>query len=144
MDGKPLYEYARQNIPLPKPIEARDCTIYNLELVSFKDGDEHSWTGAKEELSSEEKANMERLERLLRNAPKAEGDTAAPEAVAASTSTQAAEEPTASPSAATGEEETTGSAAEAESVGTAAICNLYFDCRQLLRSKLQENRLSSN
>jgi tRNA pseudouridine55 synthase len=36
-DGKPLYEYARQGIELPR--EARHITIYRLELVSFS-GDE--------------------------------------------------------------------------------------------------------
>jgi tRNA pseudouridine55 synthase len=36
-DGKPLYEYARQGIELPR--EARRITIYRLELVSFV-GDE--------------------------------------------------------------------------------------------------------
>jgi tRNA pseudouridine55 synthase len=36
-DGKPLYEYARQGIELPR--EARRITIYRLELVSFS-GDE--------------------------------------------------------------------------------------------------------
>lgn len=30
MEGKPLYEYARENKPLPKPIEARECEITQL------------------------------------------------------------------------------------------------------------------
>lgn len=36
-DGKPLYEYARQGIELPR--EARRITIYRLELVSFSGDD---------------------------------------------------------------------------------------------------------
>jgi tRNA pseudouridine55 synthase len=72
MEGKPLYEYARQNLPLPKPIEARDCTIYNLELVGWKNGSEHSWTGAKEELSQEEKDTMQKLENLVKSEMKEE------------------------------------------------------------------------
>ncbi|PVF98090.1 pseudouridine synthase [Serendipita vermifera] len=35
VDGKPLYEYARQGIPLPRPIEARKVTISRLELQAF-------------------------------------------------------------------------------------------------------------
>lgn len=32
MDGKPLYEYARQNLPLPRPIEPREVQIYDLKI----------------------------------------------------------------------------------------------------------------
>ena len=42
MDGKPLYEYARNGIPLPRPIEKRKVTIHELELVEWK-GDDHSF-----------------------------------------------------------------------------------------------------
>ncbi|KAG8743883.1 hypothetical protein FRC10_011173 [Ceratobasidium sp. 414] len=35
MDGKPLYEYARENKPLPRPIEARKCTVHELVLESW-------------------------------------------------------------------------------------------------------------
>ena len=65
MDGMPLYEYARQGKALPKPIEARSCTIHSLELLSFKKGGEHSWQGAKEEMSAEDKETMLCLERLV-------------------------------------------------------------------------------
>lgn len=83
MDGKPLYEYARQNLPLPKPIEARNCTIYNLELVDFKNGDEHSWTGAKEEMSQEEKDTISKLESLVKSKELESGDAASQQAVTA-------------------------------------------------------------
>jgi len=33
MDGKPLYEYARQNLPLPRPILPREVQIYDLKLA---------------------------------------------------------------------------------------------------------------
>lgn len=59
--------------------------IYNLELVSFKKGSEHSWTGAKEEMTQEEKDAASKLEALVKNAPKADGDAAASEAAATST-----------------------------------------------------------
>lgn len=99
MDGKPLYEYARQNKPLPKPIEARDCTIYNLELTGFKMGTEHNWTGAKDELSQEEKDMMNKLESLVKNeTANAEGtveeDAGSAAVPAASTSASATEEAT--------------------------------------------------
>jgi tRNA pseudouridine55 synthase len=80
MDGMPLYEYARQGKALPKPIEARSCTIHNLELLSFKKGGEHSWKGAKEEMSAEEKETMLRLERLV-SSNVAEPSTAAPDGI---------------------------------------------------------------
>ncbi|KAL6951004.1 hypothetical protein ACO0QE_000290 [Hanseniaspora vineae] len=33
MNGKPLHEYARQGLPLPKPIEPRQVQLYDLEFV---------------------------------------------------------------------------------------------------------------
>lgn len=33
MDGKPLYEYAREGIPLPRDIEPRECEVSRLEFV---------------------------------------------------------------------------------------------------------------
>ncbi|KAH3673391.1 hypothetical protein WICPIJ_009779 [Wickerhamomyces pijperi] len=35
VNGKPLYEYARNNIALPKEIKSRDVTVYEMEI--FKD-----------------------------------------------------------------------------------------------------------
>ncbi|KAF8910995.1 pseudouridylate synthase 4 [Gymnopilus junonius] len=35
MDGKPLYEYARKGIPLPRPIEERQVTVQSLEIVKW-------------------------------------------------------------------------------------------------------------
>lgn len=81
MDGKPLYEYARQNLPLPKPIEARNCTISHLELTGFKSGEEHSWVGAKEDLSQEEKDTMNKLEALVQSKVSAGTETASEDAV---------------------------------------------------------------
>ena len=65
MDGKPLYEYARQNIPLPKPIESRSCMIYNLELLNFAEGGTHNWKSPTSEIAPEDKAAMERLELMV-------------------------------------------------------------------------------
>ena|SRR6185312_14786546 len=35
MDGTRLYEYARNNVELPRPIESRDVRIDRLELLDF-------------------------------------------------------------------------------------------------------------
>ncbi|KAH8833678.1 pseudouridylate synthase 4 [Flagelloscypha sp. PMI_526] len=35
MDGKPLYEYAREGIPLPRPIEARPVTVHSLIIEDW-------------------------------------------------------------------------------------------------------------
>ena len=76
MDGKPLYDYARQNLPLPRAIEKRDCTIYNLELINFKQGHDHSWKGSEREVTDAERETMERLERLVaENATSASAST---------------------------------------------------------------------
>jgi len=37
MDGKPLYEYARNGLPLPRPIEARKVNVLSLELVDWQE-----------------------------------------------------------------------------------------------------------
>ena len=58
MDGKPLYDYARSNTPLPRPIEARDVTIYDLQLLKWQEATEHSWSPPAAELSEEEKSNL--------------------------------------------------------------------------------------
>ena len=65
MDGKPLYDYARSNTPLPRPIEARDVTIYDLQLLKWQEATEHSWSPPAAELSEEDKSNMQRLESLI-------------------------------------------------------------------------------
>ncbi|KAF9133846.1 hypothetical protein BGW39_008757 [Mortierella sp. 14UC] len=38
MDGKRLYDYAREGIPLPREIPSRKVQIYDLELLSYPDG----------------------------------------------------------------------------------------------------------
>ncbi|KAF9575700.1 hypothetical protein EC968_001890 [Mortierella alpina] len=38
MDGKRLYDYAREGIPLPREIPTRKVQIYDLDLLSFPDG----------------------------------------------------------------------------------------------------------
>ena len=58
MDGKPLYEYARKGIPLPRPIEPRQVTIHSLEISKWL-GTEHSFLWPEKQLSQDEKKSME-------------------------------------------------------------------------------------
>jgi tRNA pseudouridine55 synthase len=37
MEGKPLYEYARNGVPLPRPIEPRKINVLSIELVDWQD-----------------------------------------------------------------------------------------------------------
>ncbi|KAH7871761.1 pseudouridine synthase [Lentinula edodes] len=58
MDGKPLYEYARNGIPLPRPIEPRTVTVHSLELVEWK-GSAHSFSWPEKALNEDQKKAME-------------------------------------------------------------------------------------
>jgi tRNA pseudouridine55 synthase len=74
MDGKPLYEYARTNTPLPRPIDARRANISLLQLESFTpatvvpgDGG-HTYLPPKEQLTAEEREVYFRMSRLTKEA----------------------------------------------------------------------------
>ncbi|GAA5913402.1 pseudouridine synthase PUS4 [Sporobolomyces salmoneus] len=75
MDGKPLYEYARSNTPLPRPIPSRKVTISEIKLLSFTNGEDRtdSYEFPKEKLGDEERKEMERLEKMVK-----EGGTVVP------------------------------------------------------------------
>lgn len=69
MDGRPLYEYARKGIPLPRPIEKRGVTVHALELIEWK-GSEHSFRWPEKQFSEEEKQAMEKaLQSLEKESP---------------------------------------------------------------------------
>lgn len=59
MDGRPLHEYARQGIPLPRPIAGRNVTVHSLELEEWL-GPSHTFRHPEKELTSEEKAALEK------------------------------------------------------------------------------------
>lgn len=59
MDGKPLYEYAREGIPLPRPIEARKVTIHNLDIKEWI-GTNHSFQYPSKKFTDEQKAAIEK------------------------------------------------------------------------------------
>lgn len=66
MDGKPLYEYARSGIPLPRPIPSRKVTVHHLSLLKFTPGDQHTYEYPTESLGEVEKAELERLEKMVK------------------------------------------------------------------------------
>lgn len=59
MDGKPLYEYAREGKPLPRPIDSRECTVSHLSLVDWQE--EHKWKYPEEAMEPEMVQKMESL-----------------------------------------------------------------------------------
>ncbi|PIL23987.1 hypothetical protein GSI_13738 [Ganoderma sinense ZZ0214-1] len=59
MDGRPLYEYARNGIPLPRPIEKRKVMVHELELVEWK-GSDHAFRFPEKKFTKEEQEAMEK------------------------------------------------------------------------------------
>ncbi|KIM58849.1 hypothetical protein SCLCIDRAFT_1218188 [Scleroderma citrinum Foug A] len=68
MDGKPLYEYARKGIPLPRPIEQREVTVHSLEMVEWL-GSDHAYRWPDKEFTTEEKIAMEKALSSVEKAP---------------------------------------------------------------------------
>jgi tRNA pseudouridine55 synthase len=68
MDGKPLYEYARKGIPLPRPIEKRKVTVHSLEIVDWK-GSDHDFRWPEKALTAEEKTAMEKALEFVEDSP---------------------------------------------------------------------------
>jgi tRNA pseudouridine55 synthase len=85
MEGKPLYEYARNGLPLPRPIEARKVNVHSLELVDWQEaaprtplslskdsqssstlGHRYSWP--EKRLDTEQVAAMEGVRKLISEA----------------------------------------------------------------------------
>lgn len=91
MDGKPLYEYARKGIPLPRPIEKRAVHVSALELVDWK-GSDHSFRWPEKALSTEEKEAVAKALSTVAEDPTLED---APEAAVATESTEEHEIPAA-------------------------------------------------
>jgi tRNA pseudouridine55 synthase len=83
MDGKPLYEYARESIPLPRAIPTRTCQVA-VELVDFTPasktpgdgGHEYHWP--KEHLDAEQKGVFDRLTEMVHKAQQSEGEAVDP------------------------------------------------------------------
>ncbi|KAI9678562.1 MAG: hypothetical protein M1817_005619 [Caeruleum heppii] len=61
VNGKRLYEYAREGKELPREIEARPVEVLKLELVEWMDGGTHDHRWPEEEAPQEEKAVAEKV-----------------------------------------------------------------------------------
>lgn len=81
MDGKPLYEYARAGIPLPRPIAPRKVSVLALELLSFTEGTAHVYNFPKDVLPDEERIELDRLQKMVK-----EGATVVPDVASKETS----------------------------------------------------------
>lgn len=56
IDGKRLFDYAREGLDLPRPIEKRQIHVHNLDLVEWIPSDRHMFEAPQEKCSEEEKA----------------------------------------------------------------------------------------
>ncbi|KAG8826780.1 hypothetical protein FRC19_007583 [Serendipita sp. 401] len=65
VDGRPLYEYARQNIPLPRPIEARKVTISSIDLTAFTPSTHHQFRFPSKRLDDDRKRELEKISALI-------------------------------------------------------------------------------
>lgn len=72
IDGKRLFEYARENLPLPRPIEPRKVTIHELRLVDWLEPGKHSFKEPERQVPEEDKALVGRV---LDMAGRKEGQT---------------------------------------------------------------------
>ena len=68
MDGKRLYEYAREGKELPKEIEQRPVNVESIEIVDWLEGGSHSFRWPGEEAEPEAKEVAERVLHLQNKA----------------------------------------------------------------------------
>ncbi|KAL7625080.1 pseudouridine synthase pus4 [Parahypoxylon ruwenzoriense] len=61
MEGKPLYEYAREGKPIPREIATREVEVSNLELVEWYEPGEHSHRWPAEEATTFERNFAEQV-----------------------------------------------------------------------------------
>ncbi|KAL1715002.1 pseudouridine synthase [Schizophyllum commune] len=87
MEGKPLYEYARNGIPLPRPIEARKVTVHSLEVDEWL-GSKHTFKLPEKRLTDAEREKLEAALRGIQPDAKVQDE---PEPEAASTPSAATE-----------------------------------------------------
>jgi tRNA pseudouridine55 synthase len=96
MDGKPLYEYARNGEKLPRPIEPRKVIVHELVLESWQEGKKegagqedkgHGFRWPEKKMTQEERELADTAARLVREAEAAESQasSASLEAPASST-----------------------------------------------------------
>lgn len=56
MQGKPLYEYAREGLPIPREIETRDVDVTEMEIVEWYEPGTHNHRWPAEEADQAEKS----------------------------------------------------------------------------------------
>ncbi|KAI9831331.1 MAG: hypothetical protein M1819_005105 [Sarea resinae] len=101
VQGKRLYEYAREGKEVPVEIQERPVEVLELEILEWWDGGEHEYTWPTEEAETEEKVVAEQVLHLEEKAEKGEkaekaevqSATAAAAAASTSTSTSAQKRP---------------------------------------------------
>ena len=64
IDGKRLFDYARQDIPLPRPIDARRVSVSELRLVDWLPGGSHDYKEPSAELSEEDHALVDKIRNM--------------------------------------------------------------------------------
>ncbi|CAK7204047.1 pseudouridine synthase pus4 [Sporothrix eucalyptigena] len=64
MNGKPLYEYAREGLSIPREIETREVEVSDLELVEWYAPGEHNHRWPDEEAGMAEQSLAERVWRM--------------------------------------------------------------------------------
>ncbi|CAK7267056.1 pseudouridine synthase pus4 [Sporothrix epigloea] len=64
MNGKPLYEYAREGLSIPREIETREVEVSELELVEWYEPGEHNHRWPEEEAGMAEQSLAERVWRM--------------------------------------------------------------------------------
>lgn len=66
MEGKPLYEYAREGKPIPREIETRDVEVTELELVEWYEPGTHDHRWPAEEAEQAEKNLVDSVWRVAK------------------------------------------------------------------------------
>lgn len=64
MNGKPLYEYAREGKPIPREIEAREVEVKELEIVEWYEPGKHSHRWPEEQAEAAERNLAEQVWRV--------------------------------------------------------------------------------
>lgn len=66
MEGKPLYEYAREGKPIPREIQTREVTVTDLEILEWYEPGTHEHHWPTQEATAAEKQYAEQLWRVER------------------------------------------------------------------------------
>ncbi|KAI9794748.1 MAG: hypothetical protein M1835_006379 [Candelina submexicana] len=95
VQGKKLYEYAREGKEVPVEIQERPVEVLDLELVEWMQGGEHGYQWPEEEAPREEKVAAEKVFHF--GAPSGEGAAQSPEQESGDTRTGSIQESQVSP-----------------------------------------------